>query len=348
VICPKTVLLRTPDSSGYGSLEMSVAFSSDGLTVAAGRLESSGAVVSLCDVASGRERGTIKGNGTIAEACAVAFSPDGRTLAVGLERVVKLYDPDTNRERSELTAGDLYGCFGLAFSSDGRRLAAATDLGHVIVWDIGTGKTLGSFKAHTRALLGVALSPDGQLVASASDGPIVCREIGFGFFPFRSRELGCGPDGGIVRLFDVATGQEKARLKHNWTANSVSFSPDGKVLASGGGGAAKLWDLDKEKVRTLLAVENELEVYCVAFSPDGRTLAIGVGRKMFNRSYGEVKLWDMSRGCVRAVLKGAMGRVSSLSFAPDGNALATGSGEVVVLWDVSETSGADVSVVREN
>ena len=97
VICPKTVLLRTPDSSGYGSLEMSVAFSSDGLTVAAGRLESSGTVVSLRDVASGRETGIIKGNGTIAEACAVAFSPDGRTLAVGEYQGVSLYDPVTGQ-----------------------------------------------------------------------------------------------------------------------------------------------------------------------------------------------------------------------------------------------------------
>jgi WD40 repeat protein len=138
-----------------------------------------------------------------------------------------------------------------------------------------------------------------------------------------------------VRLFDVTTGQEKASLKHKWTAHSVSFSPDGKLLASGGGGSAKLWDLVTGKSRTLLTVESGLDVYCVSFSPDDQTLAIGVGSRDIDGSHGEVRLWDMRLGCLRAVLTGNMGRVRSLSFAPDGKALVTGSREAVVLWDLA-------------
>ena len=334
VICPKSVLLHTPDSLGRTTFEMSVALPPDGRTVASGRMESSDTVVSLCDVASGRERATIKASSV--ESCAVAFSSDGRTLAVSRYRGVSLLDPVAGHERAGLGAEYAFDPLGLAFSSDGRRLAAATILGHFIVWDIGTGRSLDSFKAHTRSLQGVSLSPDGQLVASASDGPIVCHADGpFGLLPqiFGVAAVGCGPDYGIVRLFDVPTGEAKASLKHDWTVHSVSFSPDGKVLASGGGGAVKLWDLSSRKARTLLTVESDLEVYCVSFSPDGQTLAVGGGGGGFDRSYGEVKLWDLKMGRIRAVIKGEMRKIRSLAFAPDGKSLVTGSGEVVVQWD---------------
>jgi WD40 repeat protein len=331
VIGPKAVLLRTPDSFGHTA----VAFSPDGRTVAAGRVESSGAVVSLCDLASGRQRATIKGSSV--EFCAVAFSPDGRTLAVGKNQGVSLYDPDTGHERASLDAEYAFDPLGLAFSSDGRRLAAATVLGRVIVWDIGTSRKPVTIEAHTRSVEGVSLSPDGQLVASASDGPIVCHWYGpFGLPPqvFGVAGVGCGPDYGIVRLFDLSTGQELGNLKHKARAHSVSFSPDGKLLASGGGGAAKLWDLAAGSASTIIDSGDGVEVYCISFSPDGLTLAVGLGSRDSGGSRGEVRLWDLKMGHVRAVLSGRRGKVRSLAFSPDGKALVTGSGEAVVLWDL--------------
>jgi hypothetical protein len=90
---PEAVLLRTPDFFGHVSFERSVAFSSGGRTVAAGRMSSSGTLVSLCYVASGRERAVIKG--PFADSCAVAFSRDAGTLAVCKDRGVMLHDPVT-------------------------------------------------------------------------------------------------------------------------------------------------------------------------------------------------------------------------------------------------------------
>lgn len=143
LIGPEAVLLHTPDSIGHTTFEASVAFSPDGRTVAAGRMEffpkddrdpSSGTAVSLCDVASGRERITIRG--PFAESCAVAFSPDGGTIAVGLDRAIKLYDPETGREQAELISSTSYGMLCLGFSFDGHRLAASTQFGDVVVWDL--------------------------------------------------------------------------------------------------------------------------------------------------------------------------------------------------------------------
>src|SRR5206468_23668 len=130
------------------------------------------------------------------------------------------------------------------------------------------------------------------------------------------------------------TGQERATLKHDWTAHSVAFSPDGRLLASGGGGAAKLWDFALGKAHTIIKAESDLDVYCVAFSPDGRTLAIGMGGIDFDGSFGEVRLWDMSLSRVRAIFKGEIGKVRSLAFASDGRTLVTGSRDAVVLWDL--------------
>lgn len=351
IIGPHTTLLRTPDPIGNTSFEMSVAFSPDGKSVAAGGIESGsraggdtalGTVVSLCDVTSGQERITIRG--PFADSCPVAFAPDGRSVAVGLERAVKLYDPETGRERAELASGTSYGPLCLAFSPDGRRLAASTQDGEVVVWDLASNRELANLKAHTRSVVGVAISPDGRWVASASDGPIV-GHTSYGLF---SISVACGPDHGVVRLFDVTTGQQIASLEHEWTAHSVAFSPDGRLLASGGGGVAKLWDLTTNRVRTIAEAGADLDVYCVSFAPDGRTLAVGVGSRDFAGSYGEVRLWDVSGGRVRAVLRGGMGKVRSLSFAPDGKSLVTGSRGTVVLWSFAQTSPPRPGLVADH
>jgi WD40 repeat protein len=97
------VLLRTPDASERPMFDASVALSPDGREVAAGRDESlyteaheylsSSTIVSLCDVGAAQERARIVLPAD--ETCSVAYSPDGRTLAVGLTSEVKLYDSVT-------------------------------------------------------------------------------------------------------------------------------------------------------------------------------------------------------------------------------------------------------------
>ena len=346
LIAPTSVLLRTPKSTDYNSFEVTVAFSPDGSTVAAGRMEFSrsggdedtgGTVISLCDVASGRERATInepfgEGSGS------VAFSPDGRALAVGLRDSIKLYDPETGRERAELATENSYGPSCLSFSPDGLRLAATTMLGDLVVWDLGSRRQSAKMDLHTRSAEGVAVSPDGKLVATAAQGGVVCRS----FFGLSGWGVGCGPGPGVVRVFDLASGVERARHEHGYQARSVSFSPDGKTLASGGG-VAKLWDLATGEGRTIIDASDDLAVYCVAFSPDGGTLAIGLGSPDFSGSAGEVRLWDVAGGRVRAWLRGEAGKIRALAFGPDGKTLVTGSSTAIVLWrdarDASATKG---------
>nr|WP_313954524.1 hypothetical protein [Aulosira sp. FACHB-615] len=116
---------------------------------------------------------------------------------------------------------------------------------------------------------------------------------------------------------------------HNSRVNSVSFSPDGKTLASGSDDKTiKLWDISTGKIlKTLTGHSNS--VNSVSFSPDGKTLASG--------SYDQtIKLWDVSTGKPLKTLSGHNSYVNSISFSPDGKTLASVSWDKTIkLWDVS-------------
>ena len=120
---------------------------------------------------------------------------------------------------------------------------------------------------------------------------------------------------------------------------SVAFSPDGKTVAAGYGGAGDvggvvLWDVAARKrlVDVPLAV-NGVDVTSVAFSPDSKTIAAGCEF----RGFGGVVLWEVaSHKRVLAFLFVQEGSVRSVAFSPDGKTIAAGSGGGgVVLWDVA-------------
>jgi len=161
---------------------------------------------------------------------------------------------------------------------------------------------------HSNWVMGVAFSPNGGILASAS------------------------ADGSVV-LWDVAAGNPLDRLltRHGSVVMSVAFSPDGKTLASGSyNGVVNVWDVTTRQSLGFSLTDHTDTVDSLAFSPDGKTLASG--------SYdGTVILWNVATGEPRGEpLTGGSGRIGSVAFSPDGKILASGNGDhTVTLWDIA-------------
>ncbi len=166
--------------------------------------------------------------------------------------------------------------------------------------------------SHKSAVLSVAFSPDGKLLAT-------------------------GTQAGVVRIWQAKTGQELQKWPaHQENATTVRFSPDGRYLATGSWDkTVKVWDVEKvlqgEVNEPLLRQEHTMRVWSVTFSPDGQRLASAGGREAHEK--GEVKVWDMKTGQEALTLSSFTWAVRCVQFSPDGRRLATASAGLVQLWD---------------
>ena len=206
-----------------------------------------------------------------------------------------------------------------------------------------------------RSLFSLALLFFGVLFVqeslAQSDNPFGLPEgalarLGKGSIGEGDRAVSYSPDGTRLAvasnigiwLYNAATGAAVALLTgHSGKVNWVVFSPDGHMLASGGGwpNTVRLWDVSTGQ--ELAALEGHTDwVTSVSFSPDGQTLASG-GSGEFT---GRIRLWDVSTGQELANW-GYPSSVTSVSYSPDGQTLAYGGGwpNTVRLWDVSTGQG---------
>ncbi len=192
---------------------------------------------------------------------------------------------------------------------------------------IGTSTpSTGEFDYQTRHLPNGAIARLGKGAIGGSDRAIT--------FSPDSRLLAVASGIGVW-IYDVSTSRELALLSgHEGGVNTVAFSPDGTLLASGSGDqTVKLWDVATGHNIATLGKHGGW-VHSVAFSPDGTTLASG--SSTFITGEGIVKLWDVATGRNIATLEDHARGVNSLDFSPDGSILATGSGDgTVKLWEVS-------------
>jgi WD40 repeat protein len=342
-------------------------FSSDGkMLIAVGTVPSQGVMrtmtalklVELSTGTVGKEiRFPLIGIGSI------SASPDGAMLAVGDQNYsVRLFDLKAGKQLATLV-GHNSSVHSVSFAGDSNVLASCTGVGELQFWDVspaerGQSRTRLSLPRHSQPgrLQQISYSRNGHRFATGGglgthvllwdvatwDNAIVFGE-GEMFVP----AFAISPDvttlvtvegnrsqtnSGAIRLFDIASGRLRRLLEgHRGSAQSVAYSPDGKILATGHMDfLLRLWDSMSGE---LLASSGEHRgaIVAIAFSEDGRLLATGDW-------FGIVKLWELPArdqiAALQAAGKGLIStytfqehtnEISALDFSPDGNSLAIAS-----------------------
>jgi hypothetical protein len=270
---------------------------------------------------------------------ALAFRPDGRLLALGTFREVRLMDPETGKITAILpSATD--DVRALAFSPDSRLLAAAGGLpargGEIKIWDTEKRVALRTIQGHTDCIYSVEFSPDGRsLATSAYDKLIKLWDVASGteirtlkdhidavyalaFFPDGKRLVSASADRG-VKVWDVASGERLYTLSEPTDGlNTMALDPSGERVAAGGlDRTIRVWTLG-DKSGTLLnsLIAHEDAILRLAWSPDGKYLvSAGADRKLKVFRADDltlIKTWEQPDW------------VMSLAFAPDGKSFAAG------------------------
>jgi hypothetical protein len=238
----------------------------------------------------------------------IAFSPDGKLLAVGGYKNVQLMDPGTGKVIATLP-GHADVVRALAFTPDGTKLAAAGGLparsGEIKIWDLQTHRLLETMTGHKDCIYSVAISPDGKLVASGSYDK-------------------------LILLWEIDRGRQIRTLKdHIDAVFSVAFSPDGKRLASGAQDrSVKIWDVASGQ--RLFTLSEPLDgITAVAFRPFGTQLAAGGYDKV-------IRTWDLSDkgGTLAQSMMAHEDTILQLAYSPDGKTLVSASADRTIrFWD---------------
>jgi WD40 repeat protein len=329
-------LLRT--LAGHRDWVSTLAYSPDGKTIASGS----------CDWAyhRGRDASRFEGRDPGAESewklwdadtgalkragneagrlLSLAFAPDGKSLACGAGKDVRLYDLQTEDPGRVVTSHD-GAITSVAFVPDGGALISGSHDRTVRRVALASGKVEWRVPGYWEQVNSVALSSDGSLIATgSSDLRFAGRTPGT-----EARQFGPG----AVRLWEARSGRLVRRLGDPAEqVMAVALSPDGRLVAGGGGsaegsGLVRIWDT-ATGAPAWSNRDHSATVLAVAFAPDGSSLAS-------TGADGVIKLRDPKTGSLVRTIPGHEGGTTSVVFSADGGALVSGGVDgAVSLWDV--------------
>lgn len=288
-------------------------------------------------------------------ACMVAAT--AQTPISDSNNTIKLWDVSAGGREIKLPIRDRSNVNSLAFSPDGKILAAGTGDSTIKLWDAATGRLLSTLEGHTQSVESIAFSPDGRLLASgsydktvklwdvATRRPVATLNkqtgaiLSIAFSP-DGRYLASGSEDHTAVLFEVRTGGVALVVdRHQDAVTSVAFSPDSRTLATGSRDkTVRIWDVPYgAKLGYVVFASHEDTVDTIAFSPDGKTLATGSRDQT-------IKLWRLPDGKLLRMLSGHASAINLIAFSPDGRLLASGSyDQTVKFWDLA--TGAELKTL---
>ncbi len=280
---------------------LGAALSADGKVVAVVE----GGQVRLLDVASGKQRpGPRFSTESLAEPGPVALSPDGRLLATGemSGSSVNVWKVSNGELLHFLKAHR--NLSGLVFSANSAALTVSWARSHwqgpLPVWDMASGRELGTFIVKQTGRVQAALSPDGKSLLTWGDHQ-------------------------ALQLWDVRSGKQHGPRLYADGVHAATFSPDGKVVAFAAKDGVFFWDLAKnDKPHSF--IRDDEPVHTLAFTPDGKILVCA-------RENHVLHLWEAMSGRSFAPDGGHSQEPGAIAFAPNGRTVLTAAGTRLIFWD---------------
>jgi WD40 repeat protein len=240
----------------------------------------------------------------------LAYSPDGKTLAVGMTRLssVLVLDAATGQEQQRFrTEAGWIG--GMVFSPDGTRLAYGNSTSNVFVCDLVARKVLRTLYGHLGHVGSLLWTSDGALISGANDG--------------------------TVRIWEAGTGQLRTTLRCQTGIKALRLLRGNRQLLAVTGREAQLWEMAVPAPATLRAPQakdKSAGSSALAFDQDGARLAVA-GQDAI------VRLWNPAPRTVALSLTGHKKRTTAVAFGPPGSGRLISGDEAgkVFLWQIHES-----------
>jgi len=295
------------------------------------------------------------GKGVITD---LSYAPDGKSLAVASSIGIFFYDTTTFEQTSFIDTEK--GVNSAIFSPDGKTVAAGLYNGTIKIFQVSDRKLLSSLDSPNANPI-LDFSPDGKILASASKGVLALIPIENNImlepkkYSKNVASIDFSPDGttlaigedignyqGLIEVLQIQDGvfQDPFTGGHVQISKSVSFSPDGRFLASDDGNS-NIWRISDRKLLHLLHLSKPydsslggapwLNLLNINFSPKENIIAAGY-------EDGSLRILDINGGIVRE-LKGHRSEVIKAIFSPDGQTIASASRDgVIKFWKVADGS----------